>query len=69
MIQIPRKQFKLAPDAADRRVECESYHFDNGAPRCDKLNHPYCLGVGASPLSCNFREPPGKAGDRNGKTN
>ena len=55
---MPRKQFKLAPDAASRRVECTSYRFNGGAPQCMALNHPYCLAPGGSPLSCKFRTPP-----------
>ena len=55
---MPRKPFKLAPDAAARRVECEHYRFNQGTPSCKALNHPYCLAVGGSPLACSFRKPP-----------
>ena len=55
---MPRKKFELAPDAAARRVECENYRFNNGAPYCRVCNHPWCLARGGSPLSCTFREPP-----------
>ena len=57
---MPRKQFKLAPDAASRRVDCKSYDLNNGAPYCKALNHPWCLAPGESPLSCNFRKPRGE---------
>ena len=54
---MPRKQFKLASDAASRVVDCEKYDFNAGAPKCDALNHPWCLAPGGSPLSCSFRVP------------
>lgn len=71
---MPRKKFRLAPDAASRVVDCTKYSFNGGAPRCDALLHPECLAVGKSPLSCSFRVPKPKAaeapkGKRNGKAN
>lgn len=57
---MPRKAFRLAPDAASRRVDCDCYHFNEGAPWCDALNHPWCLAPGESPLSCKFRKPRGE---------
>ena len=55
---MARRKFVMAPDAAARRVECGHYEFNAGAPRCKALNHPWCLAVGESPLSCSFRCPP-----------
>lgn len=54
---LPRKKFKLAPDAARRRVNCTSYDFNNGAPFCSALTHPWCLAQGKSPEACKFRNP------------
>lgn len=54
---MPRAKFKLAPDAARRRVDCRSYSFNGGAPRCDALTHPWCLAPGHAPESCKFRKP------------
>ena len=54
---MPRKAFRLAPDAAARVVDCEKYDLNNGAPRCDALTHPWCLAPGESPLSFKFRVP------------
>ena len=55
---MPRKKFRPAPDAARRRVICEHYSFNGGAPRCGALNHPWCLAEGEAPESCRFRKPP-----------
>lgn len=60
---MARKPFKLAPDAAARRVECEHYEFNGGAPSCRALNHPYCLAPGSSPMACSFRKPPEAGND------
>lgn len=54
---MPRKKFKIAPDAAVRRVDCRHYSFDGGTPRCDVLNHPWCLAPGKAPEACKFRIP------------
>ena len=54
---MPRKKFRLAPDAARRKVDCESYAFNNGAPSCRALNYPWCLAPGHAPESCSFRKP------------
>lgn len=54
---MPRKKFVLAPDAAARRVDCECYDLNGGAPRCRALLHPDCLAPGKSPLTCKFRKP------------
>lgn len=54
---MPRKRFKLAPDAAQRQVECENFDLNGGAPFCKALTHPWCLAPGESPLSCKFRVP------------
>ena len=63
---MPRKKFKLAPDAAARRIECENYRLNSGAPFCTVCNHPWCLATGHSPMSCSFREPPKAEAEANG---
>ena len=54
---MPRKQFKMAPDAAQRRIECGHFNFNGGAPFCRALTHPWCLAPGESQLTCRFRTP------------
>ena len=54
---MPRKKFVIAPDAARRRVDCTKFSFNGGAPRCDVLNHPWCLAPGKAPEACKFRIP------------
>ncbi len=55
---MPRKKFSLAPDAAARRIECQHYDLNNGAPRCNVCNHPWCLAPGESQFTCAFHDPP-----------
>ena len=47
----------MAPDAASRKVDCEHYRFNAGAPQCIALTHPWCLEHGSSPEACKFRKP------------
>ena len=54
---MPRKKYVPAPDAARRRVDCEHYSFNAGAPRCKALTHPWCLAAGEAPEICRFRVP------------
>ena len=54
---MPRKQFKMAPDAAQRRIECGHFNFNGGAPFCRALTHPWCLAPGESQTTCRFRTP------------
>lgn len=64
---MARKKFVMAPDAAGRRVECGHYEFNAGAPFCKALNHPWCLAVGESPMTCSFQTPPTQEKKRRGK--
>ena len=61
---MPRKKFSLAPDAAARRIECQHYDLNNGAPRCNVCNHPWCLAPGESQFTCAFRDPPEPAPEK-----
>lgn len=54
---MPRKKYKPAPDAARRKVDCKNYSFNDGAPRCCALTHPWCLAAGHAPETCSFRAP------------
>lgn len=60
---MPRKKFVIAPDAARRHVDCAKYSFNGGAPRCEVLNHPWCLAPGQAPETCAFRPPTEPAAD------
>lgn len=55
---MPRKKFSFAPDAAARRIECEHFELNGGAPRCRALTHPWCLAPGESQLTCRFHASP-----------
>lgn len=54
---MPRKKFRMAPDAARRRIVCDNFEFNGGAPYCKALTHPWCLAPGEAPESCRFRIP------------
>ena len=55
---MPRRKFRMAPDAAQRDIRCEHYDFNGGAPICRALTHPWCLAPGQSQATCKFRKPP-----------
>lgn len=55
---MPRKKFRMAPDAARRRIICGNYVFNEGAPYCKALTHPWCLAPGESQATCKFSAPP-----------
>lgn len=66
---MKRLKFKLAPDAAQRSVDCTHYRFNDGTPSCEALTHPWCLAVGSAPAACRFRIPTEavKGADRKGR--
>lgn len=65
---MPRKKFRMAPDAARRLIACDNFRFNGGAPFCTALTHPWCLAHGESQTTCKFRKPPATEGNGNGQT-
>lgn len=55
---MSRKKFRMAPDAARRRIVCDNFEFNGGAPYCKALTHPWCLAPGESMATCRFVKPP-----------
>lgn len=55
---MPIKRFIIAPDAAARRVQCEYYEFNGGAPKCKVRMQPWCLAIDSSPEACAVCKPP-----------